>query len=115
VVSGTYSAAELGQSAYWLVPLTALLWRRIISTIHWFSRCVRRFIRGKMKYPVIIFLVLFGRGILFGQGLTINEFMPTTFPQLLTRMGEYDDWVEIYNNRDAVISLSGYYLLTMTI
>jgi hypothetical protein len=63
-----------------------------------------------MKYPVIIFLVLSGWGILFGQGLTINEFMADNLSTVADQDGEYDDWVEIYNNSDAVISLSGYYL-----
>jgi hypothetical protein len=63
-----------------------------------------------MKYPVIIFLILIGWGIAFGQGLLINEFMADNLTTIADQNGEYDDWVEIYNSGHSTISLSGYYL-----
>ncbi len=42
--------------------------------------------------------------------LVINEFMAINDATIPDRNGEYDDWVELYNNTDTAISLNGYYL-----
>ncbi len=42
--------------------------------------------------------------------LVINEFMASNSNTQADQDGEYDDWVELYNNSDSPIDLSGYYL-----
>ena len=43
-------------------------------------------------------------------GLIINELMASNSSTLQDEMGEYDDWIELYNSADTVISLNGIYL-----
>lgn len=40
----------------------------------------------------------------------INEFMVTNSKTAADQDGEYDDWIELYNNSDVTLDLSGYYL-----
>jgi hypothetical protein len=40
----------------------------------------------------------------------INEFMASNSKTAADQDGEYDDWIELYNNSDIAIDLSGYYL-----
>ena len=42
--------------------------------------------------------------------LVINEFMASNETTVTDQDGEYDDWIELYNNSDEDISLSGYFL-----
>ncbi len=42
--------------------------------------------------------------------LVINEFMADNETTVMDQDGEYDDWIEFYNNGTADISLGGYYL-----
>lgn len=42
--------------------------------------------------------------------LVINELMASNDFTIADNMGEYDDWIELYNNSSAGISLFGYYL-----
>jgi hypothetical protein len=42
--------------------------------------------------------------------LYINEFMASNSNTIADEFDEYDDWVEIFNNNDYSINLSGYYL-----
>ena len=42
--------------------------------------------------------------------LVINEFMADNDTVVLDPSGEYDDWVELYNNSNNTISLKGYFL-----
>ncbi|MCD4691697.1 MAG: lamin tail domain-containing protein, partial [Calditrichales bacterium] len=42
--------------------------------------------------------------------LVINEFMAINDAAVPDQNGEYDDWVELYNNTNTAISLNGYYL-----
>ncbi len=42
--------------------------------------------------------------------LVINEFMASNDAAVADQDGEYDDWVELYNNGAEVINLEGYYL-----
>ncbi len=46
------------------------------------------------------------------QGLVINEFVASSdsLSEISDELGEYDDWVELYNNSSEAIDLSGYYL-----
>lgn len=42
--------------------------------------------------------------------LYLNEFMARNDSIMTDESGDYDDWVELYNSTDTVISLAGYYL-----
>ncbi len=42
--------------------------------------------------------------------LVINEFLASNETILADEWGEYDDWLELYNNSENLIDLSGYYL-----
>ncbi|MCX6149161.1 MAG: lamin tail domain-containing protein [Ignavibacteriales bacterium] len=42
--------------------------------------------------------------------LFINEFMANNILSYKNPLGEYEDWIEIYNSSDAPIDLTGYYL-----
>ena len=44
------------------------------------------------------------------QDLVVNEFMASNVLSVTDQNGEYDDWIELYNNTTAVISTSGLYL-----
>jgi len=43
-------------------------------------------------------------------GLVINEVMASNVNSVADQDGEYDDWVELYNNNSFSINLNGYYL-----
>ncbi len=43
-------------------------------------------------------------------GLVINELMPKNTSTVSDNAGEYDDWIELYNNTSQEIDLSGYFL-----
>ena len=42
--------------------------------------------------------------------LVINEFLASNDSTAADQDGEYDDWIELYNNTDDVISLAGYFM-----
>ncbi len=42
--------------------------------------------------------------------LVINEFMASNYETVADQDGEYDDWIELYNNGASSIDLEGYYL-----
>ena len=42
------------------------------------------------------------------NGVVINEFMASNVSTIADQDGEYDDWVEIYNNGSGPVNLSGY-------
>jgi len=42
--------------------------------------------------------------------LVINEFMASNESTVTDQDGEYDDWIELYNNSSSTINLEGYYL-----
>lgn len=44
------------------------------------------------------------------KGLVINEFLASNTVTIPDQNGEYDDWIEIYNNSDESVSLSNTYL-----
>ena len=44
------------------------------------------------------------------DGVVINEFMASNDNSVTDQDGEYDDWIELYNNSTEGIDLSGYYL-----
>lgn len=60
---------------------------------------------------LLAFLLFFGlAATVNGQTLVINEFMPANDTTRADQDGEFDDWIELYNNTSAAISLDGYYL-----
>lgn len=42
--------------------------------------------------------------------IVINEFMASNDATAIDQNGEYDDWIELYNNTSSTISLDGYHL-----
>lgn len=44
------------------------------------------------------------------SNLVVNEFMADNEAAVADQDGEYDDWIELYNNTDTEISLDGYFL-----
>lgn len=46
------------------------------------------------------------------QDLVINEFVASSdsLSEISDELGEYDDWIELYNNSSEEVNLSGYYL-----
>ena len=45
-----------------------------------------------------------------GGDLVINEFMASNSSTVADQNGQYDDWIELYNNSTSSISLEGYFL-----
>ena len=43
-------------------------------------------------------------------GVVINELMASNITALTDNMGEYDDWVELYNTNASVVNIGGFYL-----
>jgi len=65
------------------------------------------------RYIVIaLFMSSSGLNLLFAQtnGIFINEFMASNSQTIVDELHEYDDWIEIYNDNELTINLSGYYL-----
>jgi len=63
-----------------------------------------------MKHFLIILLIISFSTVLFSQDLVINEFMAANDTTAADQDGEYDDWIELYNNSARAISLNGYFL-----
>jgi hypothetical protein len=49
-------------------------------------------------------------GKLVESSVVINEFMASNSITVADQDGEFDDWIELYNNSTAVVDLSGWYL-----
>jgi len=43
-------------------------------------------------------------------GVVINELMPVNSNTIADQNGEFDDWIELFNNLETDLNLSGYYL-----
>ncbi len=65
-----------------------------------------------MRSIITIFVLTIGFNFLSAQGLVINEFVASndSTSMIMDEFGEYDDWVELYNNTSETIDLGGYYL-----
>lgn len=46
----------------------------------------------------------------FMPDVVINEFMASNDSSVTDTAGQYDDWIELYNNSSAPVDVSGYYL-----
>lgn len=78
----------------------------------------------KFKILIILFSILVGLSILTCDKpsepkvetppqklkIYINEFLASNKNVLADEAGQYDDWVEIYNDEDTTVKLQGYYL-----
>lgn len=63
-----------------------------------------------MKIQLVILCALVTASLSHSQGLVINEFLAQNDSVLADQDGEYDDWIELYNNGAELVSLEGYYL-----
>ncbi len=64
-----------------------------------------------MSYRLSIFcFLLLGSLLLNAQDVRINEFLASNISTASDELGQYDDWVEIYNASNAQIDLAGYYI-----
>lgn len=59
---------------------------------------------------ITVLLLLFCSAVLSAQTVVINEFMADNENTAADQDGDYDDWVELYNNGDESVSLAGYHL-----
>jgi hypothetical protein len=59
-----------------------------------------------MKFFLILMLI----SCLSLHSVVINEFLAANQTILADEWGEFDDWLELYNNSTSLIDLSGYYL-----
>ncbi|RPH92378.1 T9SS C-terminal target domain-containing protein [candidate division KSB1 bacterium] len=63
-----------------------------------------------MKRITIFALLFLCVGFAGGQTVVINEFLASNNSTVTDQDGEYDDWIELYNNSAADVPLLGYYL-----
>jgi hypothetical protein len=63
-----------------------------------------------MKVRVLCFLIWYSIFLSHSQNLIINEIMSANSSYFSDEDGDYSDWIEIYNNSNDTINLSGYYL-----
>ncbi|HHB79601.1 MAG TPA: T9SS type A sorting domain-containing protein [Saprospiraceae bacterium] len=59
---------------------------------------------------ILCFLVILSPYSIFSQAIVINEFMASNSSILQDEMGEYDDWIELFNASDTSINLAGMFL-----
>ena len=52
----------------------------------------------------------YNKGPISTTGLVINEFMADNSQTIADELGQFDDWIEIYNGSDAAINIAGLYL-----
>ncbi|MDD4857228.1 MAG: CotH kinase family protein [Candidatus Krumholzibacteria bacterium] len=63
-----------------------------------------------LEFPAVLVLAMSLAGPAFGQNLVINEFMADNGTTMADQNGEFDDWIELYNNSGVAIALGGYFL-----
>ena len=70
-----------------------------------------------MKYLAGIFLLVISFAACDNEddpspepGVVINELMPVNSEYIADQNGEFDDWIELYNNSNVDVELAGYYL-----
>ena len=59
------------------------------------------------EHDVFVYRV---QNITNGNGVVINELMASNSETVADEAGEFDDWLELYNNNDFEVDLSGYFL-----
>ena len=68
------------------------------------SKCV-----WKILFPLWLVLMMFSPMSVFGE-VVINEFMADNETTATDKDGEYEDWIELYNNGTDALSLLGYHI-----
>lgn len=68
-----------------------------------FSEINRLFV---MLIAGILFIIIPAKG----QQIVINEFMALNAGVVADDYGEYDDWIELYNNDEIPVDINGYYI-----
>jgi len=63
-----------------------------------------------MKHIFIFILVLLTYSSVFCQTVVINEFMAKNESFCTDQNGEYDDWIELFNNTNDDLNLGGFFL-----
>ncbi|GEM_PF-3150354 len=63
-----------------------------------------------MRYTIFFFFILLISIHSLSAKIYINEFMAANKIVLADEAGEFDDWIELYNDSTMAINLSGYYL-----
>ncbi len=63
-----------------------------------------------MKRLYVFLVVISLMSLTFGQNIAINEFLADNETVVADQDGEYDDWIELYNNGTDPVSMNGYYL-----
>ncbi|NOG44601.1 MAG: T9SS type A sorting domain-containing protein [Calditrichaeota bacterium] len=58
----------------------------------------------------VLILIFIGLSNTFAQDLFINEFMAINSKSSKDDYGQYEDWIEIYNNTDSLVNLAGFYI-----
>lgn len=61
----------------------------------------------KIYFVILLFAASFSK---LSAQLYINEIMASNSTSLADEMGEYDDWIEIYNAGNQSVNLAGYYM-----
>lgn len=59
---------------------------------------------------VLLFVLLFTNSMIAQSDVVINEFMASNDTAIADQDGDFDDWIELYNNSDMDIDISGYML-----
>jgi len=55
-----------------------------------------------------LFLLIIQLGLAQNQTVVINELMSSNKTAVADEAGDFDDWIELYNNSDTPVNLSGY-------
>lgn len=64
-----------------------------------------------IKISLLVTLCLFAFGKIAAQsGVVINEVMASNQAYITDENGEYEDWIELFNNSNSAVNLSGWFL-----
>ncbi|MEM7395406.1 MAG: lamin tail domain-containing protein, partial [Verrucomicrobiota bacterium] len=63
-----------------------------------------------LKRVLFCFLLFISTSPLFAADLVINEFMANNDATIQDEDGDFEDWIEIYNNAPTNINLNGWHL-----
>lgn len=63
-----------------------------------------------IKTVIIILILILSNNTLFAQVALINEVSSVNHELILDEEGDDSDWIELFNNSDTTIDLSGYYI-----
>jgi hypothetical protein len=73
-----------------------------------------RKLKASLPFVILTLIILFQSGCEKDNtpesSIVINELMPKNISWVTDQNGEYDDWIELYNNSSISFDISGYYL-----